>query len=61
MGARHRFFEKKIENHLCRQPLPGALGTGFFQKKINPPLCRRPSLEAVGKEDLKKTVNLTRR
>jgi hypothetical protein len=54
MGARHKFFAKKIENYLCRRPLPGALGTGFFQKNRNPPLCRRPSLEAVGKEDFKK-------
>jgi hypothetical protein len=36
MGARHRFFAKKIENYLCRRPLPGALGTGFFQKIETP-------------------------
>jgi hypothetical protein len=33
-GSRHKiFFSKKIEKHLCRRPLPGALGTGFLFKK----------------------------
>jgi hypothetical protein len=53
-GSRHMIFFKKIEKHLCRRPLPGALGTGFFNKIKTPLFCRRPILEAVGKEDFKK-------
>jgi hypothetical protein len=35
-GSRQRIFFKKIKNHLCRRPLPGALGTGFFKENKNP-------------------------
>jgi hypothetical protein len=37
-GARQRIFFKKNKNRLCRQPLPGTLGTRFSKKIEKQPL-----------------------